>query len=210
MHSFDEDIVKVEAEIKSELEPFLNKILITPQEDLREFKKDYMRFANHCLDSLRILSLFTIETDVKALPTSIKEQIFLLYQYLGMVESLGNCIVDILVMLLVANKRDFHIESMQTPRIRHVYSLDDLEKAKVPLTMKLNFLRDNGIKTYPSIIDSKLRNDIAHFNFKIENNKVAIRGKDVWEVVYPNNRKIQAATQTVVELFNNLKKNLGW
>jgi len=98
----------------------------------------------------------------------------LLYTYLGIVESVENWTTNILIMLLIASGKDFHIK---TPILRHVPSLKDLEKTYVPLKMKLDFLREYGIKTYPSVIDNKLRNDIAHFNFKIENNVVTIRGK---------------------------------
>jgi hypothetical protein len=196
----DQDIEKMKAKIKHEIEPFMNKILSLSDEDLLEFEEEYRSYLKQCFTSLNILNSFTIEQDVKALRTSIKEQVFLLYHYLGMVESIGNWTSNILIMLLVASGKDFHIESIQAPRIKHVYSLHDLEKAYVPLTIKLNFLRDYGIKTYPSIIDSKLRNDIAHFNFKMEKNKVTIRGKEVWEVVYPNLTRLKGATRVIIFL----------
>jgi hypothetical protein len=99
---------------------------------------------------------------------SVSSQILDLFLYLGLVESLGNCYVDLLVMLLITNGRDFHIESRySTPRIKHVISIDDLEKEKVPLTMKLNFLKDNGLENFADVVDSKLRNDITHLNFEI-------------------------------------------
>jgi len=208
MSASDEEIEKLKAKIKHELEPFINKILRMSDEDLLEFREEYKKFDEKCKDSLLLIMSFSLESDVKTLRTSIKEQIFLLYEYLGMVESVGDIIVNFLVMLLVANGKDFHINA---PRIKHVYSLDDLEKTYVPLGHKLEFLRYYGIKTIPSIIDSNLRNDIAHFNFKIEKDKVTIRGKEVWEVVYPNLIKMNGAVEAVAfEVFRTLEEELGW
>ena len=42
----DEDIEKMKAKIKSELEPFTNKIITIPQTDLVDFKRDYMKFLS--------------------------------------------------------------------------------------------------------------------------------------------------------------------
>ncbi|MBY9002152.1 MAG: hypothetical protein KGD64_14625, partial [Candidatus Heimdallarchaeota archaeon] len=172
--------------------------------------EDYGSYIKKCVTSMNILNSFSVERNYQALPTSIKEQVFLLYHYLGIVESIGNWTTNILILLLVASGKDFHIESTQTPRIRHVCSLDDLEKAYVPLTIKLNFLRYHDVKSYPSIIDSKLRNDIAHFNFKIEKNKVSIRGKPVWDVIYPSLEKISYATTVIIQMFTDLGNTLGW
>ena len=203
----DEDIEKMKAKIKHELEPLMNKILSLSDEDLLEFGEEYKHYLIQYIISSNIIKSFTLEYDVNVLSTSIKEQVFLLYTYLGMVESLGNWTANILIMLLIASGKDFHIK---TPIMRHVYSLDDLEEKYVPLKMKLNFLREFGIKTYPSIFDNKLRNDIAHFKFKIENNEVTIKGKKVWELIYPNIRRIQGANAVIGELFDDLGKTLGW
>ena len=210
MPNREAEIEKMKKKIKNEIEPFINEILNMPDEENLAFREEYKTFLVNCFDSLTILNSFTIERDIKSLPTSIKEQVFLLYHYLGMVESIGNWITNILVMLLVANGKDFHIESISAPRIRHVYSLNDLEKAYVPLKLKLEFLRYYGIKTFPSIIDSSLRNDIAHFNFKIQNDKVTLRGKEVWEVVFPSLRRIQEATTVIIEMFRNLQETINW
>lgn len=204
----DEDLEKMQAKIRRELEPFFTKVLSKSDEDILEFKEEVMKFTDKCNDAIETYLSFVIDSDGKALLTSVKEQIFLLYKYLGMVEGLGNCIVDMLIMLLVVNGKDFHIESTHAPRIRHVYSLNDLEEAYVPLKFKLLFLKHYGIKTYPSIIDNDLRNEIAHLNFKIEKNKVIIRGKEVWEVVYPKITKLNLASQIVMSMFRELRD--GW
>ena len=106
-----------------------------------------------------------------------------LFTYMGLVESIGNTLVNIVVMVLVANGRDFHIECRYaTPRIKHAISIKELEDERVPLTTKLNFLRDNGIKKLTAIIDSELRNEIAHLRFDFRKNRVVIKGKPASEI----------------------------
>jgi virulence-associated protein VapD len=108
----------------------------------------------------------------------IKSDLFYVFSYLGLVESLGNSIVDLLVLLLVANGRDFHIECLRTtPRIKHALTIEDLEKEKVPLTTKLNFMRDNNLRFIASLIDTDLRNTIAHLKFETRDGKIYVKSK---------------------------------
>jgi hypothetical protein len=108
----------------------------------------------------------------------IKSDLFYVFSYLGLVESLGNSIVDLLVLLLVANGRDFHIECLRTtPRIKHALTIEDLEKEKVPLTTKLNFMRDNNLRFIASLIDTDLRNTIAHLKFETREAKSMLKAK---------------------------------
>jgi hypothetical protein len=108
----------------------------------------------------------------------IKSDLFYVFSYIGLVESLGNSIVDLLVLLLVANGRDFHIECLRTtPRIKHALTIEDLEKEKVPLTTKLNFMRDNNLRFIASLIDTDLRNTIAHLKFETREAKSMLKAK---------------------------------
>jgi hypothetical protein len=117
------------------------------------------------------------------------------------VESIGNTVTDIIVMILVANGIDFHVESVHsTPRIRHVNSIEDLDKNRVPLTAKLNFLRDNQISVFPSVVDSELRNKIAHMDFEIRRNQIWIKGKPGSEVVTLAWCRLITAIETVEKL----------
>ncbi|MBN1245244.1 hypothetical protein JXA31_06590 [Candidatus Bathyarchaeota archaeon] len=206
--SFDMAFKKIQEKIKHEIQPFIDNLLSLSDEDLEDFREDYLKFYKHCDDSIEILDLF--KTDFKKLDTSFKEQIFNLYLYLGMVESLGNLVLDLLVLLLVANGKDFHVESIHAPRIRHLYSLDDLQKTYVPLKMKIDFLDYYGIKTYPKIIDSKLRNDIAHFKFRVDKNKITIKGKGITDTLYDNGDTFLLATRLVLGMFGDLEEELGW
>jgi len=138
------------------------------------------------------------------------EQTSALFVYLGLVESLGNCIVDVIVMILIANGRDFHIERLHTtPRIKHATSIEDLEKERVALTTKLNFLRDNGIEELPSIIDSTLRNDIAHLNFNVKEDGIYIRGRPAQDVLSGSLDKLIKALSTTDGCLRQLEREKG-
>jgi hypothetical protein len=52
-----------------------------------------------------------------------------------------------------------------------------LENEKVPLTTKLNFIKDNNLGFLASLIDTKLRNTVAHLKFEIKDSNVYVRGK---------------------------------
>lgn len=93
-----------------------------------------------------------------------------LYRYLGLVESLGVALLDLIVWLLVANGRDLHVERVHdVPRIVHVAKFKDLDSRNVTLGMKLGFLERNELKKTSKFIDRNLRNDIAHLDFSIDN-----------------------------------------
>jgi hypothetical protein len=119
---------------------------------------------------------FRIAASLNTESTKVESDIFYAFVFLGLVESLGNSIIDLLVLLLVANGRDFHIECQRTtPRIKHALSVADLEAEKVPLTTKLHFLRDNNLKFLASLVDTELRNTIAHLKFDIKDGKIYVK-----------------------------------
>lgn len=98
-----------------------------------------------------------------------------LFRYFGLVESFGAQLVDLLVLLLVANGYEFHVErEHEVPRIIHATSLKDLRNAF--LGPKVRFLERCKLKTTSKIVDVDLRNSIAHLDFEIdENEKVSAR-----------------------------------
>lgn len=51
------------------------------------------------------------------------------------------------------------------------------------MATKLNFIEDCGITIFKSIIDTKLRNYIAHMNFEIKGDIVYIRGKPAIDMI---------------------------
>ena len=178
-------------EIQNELKPFLDKIIKSPKTDISLVKDTLEKsFVKNIKMHELMETIFQANTSSDENAT-LTQQIHELFIYLGLVESLANYYVNILVMLVVASGRDFHIESMRdTPRINHAMCIEDLEKSYTPLKTKLNFLRTNGLKLFVSTIDSSLRNDIAHFKIRLENGKILLRNKPVHEVISPNKKKI--------------------
>ena len=187
--------------MKAEIRPFIQGVL-DGEARLREL--DYIVFQvkwGAMSDMFNVIMGWPESLiDIITKPGGIAVELF---AYLGAVETLGNTIVDIVVMLVIANGRDFHIEGKYgTPRVRHVEEISDLHG--VALTAKLNFLRDNGIKTLPSMIDSNLRNDIAHLNFKFDPEKkdIFIRKKPARDVLAEGLRRLNM----VFEVYDELQK----
>jgi hypothetical protein len=116
------------------------------------------------------------------------------FLYLGVLEITGNFLADFVIVHLIANGHDFHVEcAYRTPRIKHVAYLKELEEERVPLTTKLNFIEDCGITIFRSIINTRLRNDIAHMNFEIKENTVYIRGKPAIDMINSSLSKMLTA-----------------
>jgi len=180
----DERKAQIQGKIRSELCPFLESIQAAAQKsrEFSIFKDSLLEFMNKYESKQKIFESM-IGEGIPSVTSRVGE-LYALFLYLGTVESVGNTVVDILVMLLVANGIDFHIECQhETPHIKHATSIRDLEEERVPLTTKLNFLRDNGISEVAKIMDSQLRNDIAHLNFQVKENRTYIRNKSAAEVL---------------------------
>ena len=176
-----EELRQIEKRITSELEPFIDGIM-NKRANYELFKQAYTDSQQRLIHAAKIAQLLA-RADTETTRVTLKDVLYRLFAYVGFVESLGNTLVDIVIMLLVANGRDFHIESRHaTPRIKHVAVIKDLEDERVPLSTKLNFLRKNGIKELASLIDSELRNIIAHLRFEVEEDNVYIRGKPAFDV----------------------------
>lgn len=207
----DKDLSLLENAIDCELKPYLDGVKTANKDNASIFRK---AFEKHLSRSRRVLDLWLSICESKEGLTAIstmEKQVFELFSYLGLVESLGNCYVDILVMLLVANGKTFHIESMHnTPRIKHVESIDDLRESSLSLRTKLNFLKENGLSVFSSLVDSQLRNDIAHLNFRVVNGKVLIRNKPVYAIINPTGKRIIDAIFHVNGLLATLAFEMDW
>ena len=101
---------QIAEKIFSELEPYFKGILAldVKSKELQLFKENYNYFVHKFAEKLEVFSNLLIFKDVPI--SDIRGQLTLLFGYLGTVESIGNAIVDFLVILLVANGIDFHIE----------------------------------------------------------------------------------------------------
>lgn len=92
--------------------------------------------------------------------------------YLGLVESLGVALMDIVLLLLIANEREVHTGGRFS---KHATKLNQLEK--IGLANKLDFLNSEGLGIFGTFIDRDIRNHIAHLNFTINEDGV-IEKKD--------------------------------
>lgn len=201
---------QIEQKVTSELTPFLDGIrgLGAQSRQFQLFKENYNYFIKKYKEKSEVLSLVLSKEEISI--TDISGKIYLLFTYLGAIETLGNSMVNILVMTLVANGIDFHIESrFTTPRIKHTTSIKELEKGKVSLGTKLNFLKDNNIKSLSSIIDKKLRNDIDHLNFSINKNDLCIRTKPVVPMVLVGLSELFVLFGVVTNLLISLGRDSG-
>lgn len=165
--------------MRAELEPLIEKVSTARAKATPEylrFKKNVNVWQRRFTKAYELSGMITdigIDQIVnpRRLRTTIqkrKELSFInLFRYLGLVESIGVSLVDMLVLMLVATGHDFHVERVhKEPRIVHASSFNDLKNAT--LASKLAFLRRNGLTECAKLIDRKLRNDIAHLSFEIQ------------------------------------------
>ncbi len=89
--------------------------------------------------------------------------------YLGLVESLGVAIADMILILLIANGKEVHTRGPMTKHVTKARQLD-----KIDLAYKLNFLEDEGLDLR-EFIDEDVRNHVAHLKFSIQNDGRIIR-----------------------------------
>jgi hypothetical protein len=198
-------------EIDEELEPLFDRIRAKPETDYDLFRRAVLDFHKRTQRTLDIVELISNGGLAPGGPQhSLKDTIYNLFAYMGLVESVGNVVLDMVVMLLVANGRDFHIECQHTvPRVKHAVQIGDLEDERVPLTAKLNFLKENGIAVLASTIDSDLRNIIAHLKFNIKDNDILIRGRPCNEFILDSSRKLALALGFVIGKFERFAKEKG-
>jgi hypothetical protein len=198
MKSNEDEMVQ---RIKSELRPYLNGIqgLDINSRRYKLFRVAYEEFRERDEQTREIWSY-----PMKGLFTkthTVKDSIQWMFSYLGLVEILGTALADILIMLLVANGIDFHIDSSwKSPNIKHALTLKDLEGKYVPLGLKLSFLRENGILTLCSIIDTKTRNQIAHMKFQVKDRQVLIEGKPVEQSLLAMSTELLHASKVITDL----------
>jgi hypothetical protein len=176
-----EDLARVEADkdrtasrIKDELYKIIKNLPPSGSREYRQFKRNFHYFLSNYLLKNEIRELLLTFGSFRL--SEKKDISYLLFSYLGLVEILGNSFSDILVLLLVTTGIEFHIERMyMMPRIKHASHLEDLKKT--PLRIKLDFLDENGLKSFASVFNTDLRNAIAHMNFTIRDNDLYIGDK---------------------------------
>lgn len=197
--------------LEYELEPFLDGVR-TKSADYDLFKQAFLDFRKRLRRTVDVMELIGKGgASVSGPQHSLKDTLYNLFAYMGLVESLGNTVVDIVVMLLVANGRDFHIECQHTtPRVKHAIRIKDLETERVPLSTKLNFLQENGVKKLASTIDSRLRNIIAHLEFEIKGDTILIRGKPSDKFILGSSQTLLLSLVCVINALWKLAKEKGF
>jgi hypothetical protein len=164
--------------IETELEPFIDGIrtMVKDSVGFTMFSKAYRDYASKYDHYSKIVQYFS--KGLSKLTENPKDKMQWLLWYLGLLEGINHTTLNMLIMLLKANQDQIQITyPTNTPRIKHALSLDELEETFIPLTAKLNFLNENGLKETTSLIDTELRNAVAHFKFDIKNDDIYLEGK---------------------------------
>lgn len=171
--------------IKSELDRLINGFCSLGKNDRKyiQFKQSLddwnKRFAKNIQTIGIVESIQKLTIPLMKKETSEGDRRLLtvigLFRYLGLIESFGAQLVDLLILLLVANGYDFHVEQRHAvPRIIHATSLKDLRDAF--LGPKIQFLKKCKLEKTAKVIDVDLRNSIAHLDFEInEKGKVSAK-----------------------------------
>jgi hypothetical protein len=205
----EEGVEKMKKEIFSQLKPLIDFIVEMDKNSknfitfLWNFKiliTKFVKASDFYLLVVQDLDIYRKEVTIKP---SARHVLYLLFVYLGMVETFGNLFADFVVALLIANGYEFHLErTHKTPSIKHVDNLKELDEERVSLTTKLNFIEDCGITLFKSLIDVQLRNDIAHMNFEVKDDMVYIKGEKAPIKISKSLEQIKIA----FEVFNDLMK----
>lgn len=199
----EEERKRLQTAISSELEPLLNgvKELDKSSQEYQFFRNAYLVYKNQVQDKKRLFSsMLPTKFDV----ANLKDNFYSLFLYLGLVESVGTKIVDIIILLLVANGHDF--------QGKRTVTMEQLEYSKnnyVSLGDKLRFLRDEGLSEVPSIIDKQFRNDIGHLNFQIRDGAAYIKEDNAFATAFINLVKLTTSVQIIDDLLIKLDSEIN-
>jgi len=166
------------------LEPIITKVVyVMPKYDTMRLPSRRLLFDENCVEFnekwQESEKISQILKDLKATtyPTEKLASMSKMLAYLGLIESLGVTLLDMILLLLIAYGREVHTRG---PYTKHVTSFEEL--ASVDLGFKLKFLKDNDINIALKITNPELRNIIAHLKFKVSENG---------DIRDPSNNKIE-------------------
>ena len=83
--------------------------------------------------------------------------------FLGLTESLGNTIADMVLMLLIVNGQEIHTRGMPFRHIKRFEDLTDLD-----MSSKTKILDDEELYIFKDILNTNIRNIVAHLKFRID------------------------------------------
>jgi len=200
-----EEKERIQKEITKELMPLLDN-LRTKKANYELFRRSYEHFKVKFNRALKYAKLFAKYSGLRAdISPSLKDTVYALFSHVVLVESLGNSVLNMIVMLLVANSRDFHIYGGR--RIKHVSKIEELDK--IPLGDKVYFLRDNDIKELTRLVNTTLRNKISHLDFELKEDNIYIEGKPAYEIATISSDRLVEAVIHTRNLLDNLAENKG-
>jgi len=155
-------------ETEKKLQELFENIMTGPKRGAF-FPTPYEAFRKHCKDFyLKWKETQNVSRILRYLKTRVSypdkriESMSKMLAYMGLIESLGVILIDMVLILLIANKREVHT---RRPFIKHVATFDEL--ANLDLKDKLDFLGTEGIHLFNEFINRDVRNDIAHLKFSI-------------------------------------------
>ena len=138
--------------------------LLTPHElfqkncvDIYEKWKEIAELSNIFGDTKR---------DVKY-STEKHKSIGKMLSLVGLVESLGNTLADMLLFLFIANGKIVHTRS---PQIKHVSSFFEL--TQLDLDYKLDLLKEENVSVISKILNLDLMSFIADLKFSVDENGI--------------------------------------
>jgi len=136
------------------------------------FPTPYEVFTKHCRDFYdkwrEAQSISRILRELKTrveYPNSKAEAMTKMLAYMGLVESIGVTLIDMVLIVLIANKREVHTRG---PSTKHVTSFEQL--GKLDLSYKMDFLKAEDIPLFAVFINREIRNVIAHLKFFVDGN----------------------------------------
>jgi hypothetical protein len=157
------DMLKGTPECKSlvkSLTPLLETI--RGSETAKAFLKSagVFAFRNRFAASARRMRIF--KEDARKSGTDEVTTLRKAFLYLALFETSVTNLIDLVIMLFVANGHDFYIYRHR----KYAKKIDDLDESF--LSEKLDFLNHHDLKIFSQYVNRSLRNTIAHMDFDIE------------------------------------------
>lgn len=159
-------------ETRKILEQVITKVVyVMPKYDTMRLPSRRLLFDQNCVEfnekwqEAEKVSQILKDLKVATYPTKELESMSKMLAYLGLVESLGVTLLDMVLLLLIGYGHEVHTRGRHT---KHVTSFEEL--ADVDLKFKLKFLKDNDINITQKIVNPDLRNIIAHLKFRVSEN----------------------------------------
>lgn len=99
------------------------------------------------------------------------------FVYLGLFESSVTNLVDLLLMIFIANHHDFYVYADRA----YARGLDDLDDASIG--EKLSFLNHHGLQIFSQNLNKDLRNKVAHMDFDINSDGTISVGQQRFDLL---------------------------